>query len=260
MITVLIVDDEIWGLRGLTELLDWKALGFYICATAMNGLEALEKAKLHRPNVIVTDIKMPGMDGLMLMKKVREFDSEVILVAVSGFQEFEYARTAIKYKTHDYLLKPVTQEVLTEVLLDVRKRLEPEVIKEKSESASEEKAPEQNKIHEQSSEKLVTRIRDFVSAHYKENINLTSIAQQLNYDHKYLSKIFKQSTGINFTIYLTSFRIEKAKSLLKTDCPIQEIALSCGFKDYFYFCKVFKSQTGLTPTLFKKMESSSAFV
>lgn len=117
MIKVMIVDDEPYIRKGLKILIDWEQYGFMICEEASNGQEAASKLKRTQIDLVITDIKMPGMDGLELIEYTREHISKNIrFLIISGFYEFEYAKKAIKYDVSDYVLKPVQKEELIKAL------------------------------------------------------------------------------------------------------------------------------------------------
>ena len=124
--SVLLVDDEEDAVRVMMDRIDWTALGFQLAGYAHNGVEALEIAEDSLPDVVLTDIKMPFMDGLTLGKKLKERDSGIKLIIFSGFDEFEYAKEAIRLEVEEYLLKPVDRHELTEVFTRVRETLDRE--------------------------------------------------------------------------------------------------------------------------------------
>ncbi|MBB6671628.1 response regulator [Cohnella nanjingensis] len=119
---VLIADDEPGALKALKYLLDWESYGFTIAGEAANGREALDLLKDGDYALLVTDIRMPGIGGLDLIREVRSFSGIPILV-MSGFGEFEYVKAGLRYGIKDYLLKPVTEEDMDRVLRDVREDL-----------------------------------------------------------------------------------------------------------------------------------------
>lgn len=122
MINVLIVDDEPFIRQGLLLLIDWNSLGFQVCGQASNGVQALECIRTMRPDLIISDIKMPEMDGMQLAKIIYEqYGGEMKMVLLSGFYEFEYAKQAIKYQVNDYILKPIVKDELLQVLVAFRK-------------------------------------------------------------------------------------------------------------------------------------------
>ena len=122
---VLLVDDEPMALEGLKYVVDWGKLGFYICGTCWNGKEAVEAIDKYEPDVIITDIKMPIMDGLDLIGYAKEHGKENIkFIVVSGFGEFEYAKKAMQYGVRFYLQKPILQEEIYEIIIEVKKQLD----------------------------------------------------------------------------------------------------------------------------------------
>lgn len=122
MLKVLIADDEEKICQLIEKLIDWQALDMKLSGVANNGIEALEKIEALSPDVVITDIRMPGYDGLDLVKKTRELNVGVEFVIISGYRHFEYAQTAIKYGVSDYLLKPIKKQELTETLEKIRVR------------------------------------------------------------------------------------------------------------------------------------------
>lgn len=121
LLRVLIVDDEPFVRKGLQALIDWEAEGFQIADAAENGKEALVCLSCNEYDVIISDIKMPDMDGIELMKQVKEKGlSTAKFVLLSGFYEFQYAKTAIQFGCSDYILKPVEREELLSTLRNIR--------------------------------------------------------------------------------------------------------------------------------------------
>ncbi len=118
---ILIADDEESIREGLSCILDWKELGCKICGKAVNGKDALEQIANLQPDIVIIDVKMPGMTGLDVMKCVSEKSSGKIpyFIILSGFSDFEYAKTAINYGAKAYLLKPVDEDELMKVVVSV---------------------------------------------------------------------------------------------------------------------------------------------
>ena len=125
--SVLLVDDEEFVFEVMMKKLDWEALGFTIAGYAKNGVEALEMAEEMAPDVVMTDIKMPYMDGLTLAKKLKSQNPAIKIIIFSGFDEFEYAKEAIKVEAEEYILKPIDSEELAEVFTRIRHALDKEL-------------------------------------------------------------------------------------------------------------------------------------
>lgn len=116
MLKVLIADDEQKICQLIEKLVDWKELDMQITATAENGIQALEMIREHRPNIVITDIRMPGCDGLELIRRGKEINPGIEFIIISGYRHFEYAQTAIRYGVNAYILKPIKKDELTGTL------------------------------------------------------------------------------------------------------------------------------------------------
>ena len=121
---VLLADDEEEIRTGISRKIDWAALGFSLVGEAGNGEEALELAEQLRPDVVLTDIKMPFLDGLELCRRLRQSLPAAKLVVFSGFDDFEYARQAVSMGVSEYILKPINAPELMEVLNKLREQLD----------------------------------------------------------------------------------------------------------------------------------------
>lgn len=120
MIGTVIIDDEIWVCQLIKNIVDWEEMGFQILGEAYNGTDAFELIQAKKPELVLTDIRMSGMDGIELMEKVRKSGLDTKFIVVSGYSDFEYAQSALKYGALGYLLKPVDREELKEFLLSIR--------------------------------------------------------------------------------------------------------------------------------------------
>lgn len=124
MYRVIIADDEPWIVYSLVHSIDWESLDFTICATAENGPQALEKCLTEQPDVLFSDIRMPGLDGLELLEKLRIELPDIEVVFISGYAEFNYTQHAVRHGAADYLIKQVSATQLTETLERLKGRLE----------------------------------------------------------------------------------------------------------------------------------------
>ena len=117
MYKVIIADDEVWIGFGIKKLIHKSGQPFTVIGEAPNGIRAYEMVKKEQPDLLITDIRMPGLNGLELMRKLRAEENTVGVVFISGYAEFEYAREAISLGAFDYLLKPIEEESLTDEIL-----------------------------------------------------------------------------------------------------------------------------------------------
>jgi two-component system, response regulator YesN len=123
MYKVLLVDDEKTILNGISQIVNWSASGTELIGTARNGLEAYDFIVQHVPDILISDIRMPGMDGLELASKVRERFPHIRIILLSGFSEFDYAKTAMQYGVRHYLLKPCNEAQIQDALLEIAEEL-----------------------------------------------------------------------------------------------------------------------------------------
>ena len=127
MYSVLMVDDEEDVIRAMQKKIDWESIGFRIMGYAHNGIEALDLADQEAPDVVLTDIKMPYMDGLELAHNLKIMYPSVRILIFSGFDEFEYAKEAIRLEVEEYILKPVDADELRKIFIKIRESLDREM-------------------------------------------------------------------------------------------------------------------------------------
>jgi two-component system response regulator YesN len=120
MLKIILIDDEETNIELLKQVLDWEALGFQIAGTATDGIEGLALYHQTAPDVILVDIRMPQMDGIAYIREIRKLETRVKIVILSAYAEFEYARQAIEYGIHAYLLKPINEQKLEQLLLAIK--------------------------------------------------------------------------------------------------------------------------------------------
>lgn len=239
MINVYIADDEVWITLGLKKLLEKLDINAYVVGTANNGLTAKEELAHFKPDVLFADIRMPGLSGLELLQVVPEISPDTKVVIISGYAEFSYAQEAVQHHAFDYLLKPIKEEELSRVMNAI--------LRDRGEGLEEddEKAPV--------SEKMIDNVISEIREHYMEDISLTSLSTKYNISMGHLSKMIKEQLQVNFSDYIASLRIQRAKELLRDDSlSIQEISEIVGYNDYFYFTKVFKKIEGISPSKYRK--------
>lgn len=237
---VVVVDDEKLISNNIAKNITACDSSFEVVAVCYDGLSALKAIEQYNPHVLFTDIKMPLMDGLALIENVHNNSPHVRCVLITGYNEFEYAKSAIKFKAFDYLLKPLNRFELSKTL----RKIKDELLSEQALLNTE---------RETSTEDIVKSIVQYLQINYANEINFTQIASGYNFSASYLTKIFKEHTGTSPIKYLIEYRIKTAKSLLKdTNLTVKEIAEKTGFVDQFYFSKCFKNYCGLTPSQYKE--------
>lgn len=242
--TILIVEDEYLVRQGLASLVDVAQFGMTIQGQAENGLEAWEMIQDQVPDILLTDINMPQMNGIQLAKLVRESHPTTHIIFLTGYDDFDYALSAVKLGVDDYLLKPFSREDIEEMLGKVKYKLDQEGHQRQL----------QNLILQENHGQLAQTIQEHLA---DGEFTLKKLAGELGFSPSYLSVLVKKELGLPFQDYLVQERIKKAKLLLlTTDLRIYEIAEQVGFEDMNYFSQRFKQVTGLTPRQFRKEASA----
>jgi two-component system, response regulator YesN len=238
----IIIDDEKHVREGLLLLADWKKHGIETILEAEDGNEAVKLINEHRPAIIFTDMRMPKRDGISLLKWIHTSNILSKTIVVSGYDDFDYMRNAIQYKSFDYILKPIDPEILNETL--------EKAVKEWREEQQIRKLSPVDPIQEPIVEvkNNMGKIEAYIRANYQQDIHLQEIADRFFLSREYISRKFKQEFHETITDYLTKIRIENAKELLgNLNLKIYEIAYQVGYQDEKYFSKVFKKVEGISP-------------
>ena len=251
MYKILIADDEHIERKVLCKSL-MKAFGENIeLYEAKSGREALELSEQEKVKIAILDIEMPGVDGLEAARIMREKDKNCVIIFLTAYDDFSYAKQAIRVKALDYLLKPYDENELfhtvEEAMHLVDQNYETEIVEE------EEEILFSDEIDDIRFSLLKEKIENYIKEHYTEEISMHDIAHIMNYSESYFCKLFKQCFKVNFTTYLATHRMEKAKSMLEDPLTnVKVVGISCGYPDSNYFARVFKRATGLTPTEYRK--------
>lgn len=261
MYKVIIIDDEQWIRFLIKDLIPWDTLGLRFCGEADNGIKGLELFKKTSPEIILLDIRMPGLDGISLLKQIKEVNLEACVILISGYRDFEYARSALNYEAFNYLLKPVNEDDLVSILkaatafLDKNKKYHQKIdrmqaiiqkITAKGENAEPEDSAGEN------GDSLVQKALNYIDSNFHRQISLESVASCLFVNPCYLSDLFSKEMGKPFIQYVNELRINKAKAMLeKTEYKISDISLLVGFTDTNYFSKVFRKYVGTVPSVYK---------
>ena len=245
MYKLMIIDDEPLERFALRKIIGNKYFNISIVEDAKDGTEAVERAKIYRPNIILMDIRMPEISGLEAQKRIIKVLPNVKTIILSAYDEFEYAQEAIKYGVVDYLLKPVKPEDLIKSIDLVIESL----IKNKSMGIQSDGIDEED---------ILKSVLNYIDQNYCSELKLNTVAEFVHLNPQYFSRYFKKEMGITFTEYVTKLRIEKAKKLLvTTNYPIHRIAAELGFSDPSYFNKVFLKYEKQPPYKYKQIFSHS---
>jgi YesN/AraC family two-component response regulator len=235
MYRVMIIDDE-QKIKNLLKLtIKWEMLGFEVVGEASSGIEAINTIDELNPDVLFVDIRMPFMDGVEFAKLAIERYPYLKIVMLTAFNDFDYARECIGIGVANYLLKPINKIEINDTLTNIKKELDRHAPREERGQVDEVKISS------------IGKIREYVIEHFKEpELNLTSVALKFGFNASYLSRAFKEETGVSFIDFLNGCRMEYAISLSKENQYMYQVAAEVGIPDPNYFGKCFKKYTGLS--------------
>ena len=219
---------------------------------AENGREAIEIFRKEDCQIALLDISMPGINGLEAAEEIRKGNQACSIIFLTAYEEFDYAKRAIRVRALDYLLKPSAKEDLIAVLEEAVYLSRQGAAKANESLQIPEPEEKDEKLEGIKNHVLAEHIREYLETHYMEDISLQDAAEQLHYSDAYFCKFFKQNFDRSFIVYLSELRIEKAKELLADiTINVKDIGQKVGYRDSSYFTKVFKRFTGVTPSEYR---------
>lgn len=233
MIKVMLVEDEV-GTRNLLRIIvNWEEFHMKIVGEAQNGREALFRMQEEMPDLVVTDIKMPIMDGIALAEEIMEKYPAVKVIIVTAYDDFKYAQKALRAGAVDFILKPLKRQEVKDALLRVGRQIE---------------------TVEEGARDVIDQIRDYMEENYAQSsLSLSKVAEKYYLNSSYLSRTFRKKTGVPFVEYLNKIRIKHACDYLKSgNWKVYEIAEKVGIPNPDYFGRCFRKYMGISINDYKK--------
>lgn len=231
MYRLIIADDERFVLNGMKNAINWEELGVTVVAWAEDGEEFFQKAVEHDPDIALVDIRMPNMDGLTAIEKLRPILKDCQFIILTAYQDFSYAKRALELGVMAYITKPVLKsEVIEKVKLAVQRLNEKGREVKSSQSAG------------------IEQIKRYMQSHVDSDCSLIDVAEYMQMNPAYLSRYFKEKTNMTFGEYDKQLKMERAQELLlTTNMKTYEIAYQLGYKSVQHFSRIFKEYSGMTP-------------
>lgn len=271
MYRVLLVDDEQIERMALAKKIDRYYGDKVEIYHAVNGREAVAMCGEQKNDIVIMDISMPEMNGVMAAKYIRKMDDQCSIIFLSAYDDFDYARNAIKVRALDYLLKPCDMNDLLAVMDTALQKLdkenvfngnsisgkeqnkETEICGSNANNVRENRPKRTDNVRNSDEQTTIKYLKEYVENNYIYDISMQEAAEEMGYSDAYFSKLFKQYFNQNFTAYLTEYRIKKAKELLSnTNHSIKDISRMVGYTDSNYFAKIFKRLVGEIPSKYRE--------
>ena len=238
ILTVLIADDESTIRNGLKNIVEQSHANFRVIGLAKNGQEALQLLQNNPPDLAIIDINMPIYNGLEVIEQSKQWKLPTQYLILSGYNEFEYAQSALRFGVKNYFLKPLN---IPEFCLELQNQYVELTHQKDLYPYAEEDTNLDNDV--------IKSAKAYIRQHIKENIRAKDVAHHVAFSESYFTIYFKSKTGVNFRDYLLGERIALAKELLKKqELSINEIGYQVGYIDYRSFTRAFKNATGMSPS------------
>lgn len=241
MYRVALVDDERLILEGLSRVVPWESLGCRVAGTASDGREGLALIRREQPDMVLTDIRMPNMDGLTMLAALHSEFPQMQMTVLTAYRDFDYAKRALTLGVCRYLLKPSKMDEIHEAVRFMAARLD-------ALSPPEEGAEEESAEGSEAGSFIVNAALEYMRSHCAEHISLADVADHVYVSQWHLSKLINRHTGQSFFDLIGGMRIDRAKVLLADPAiRVHAVAEEVGYNDVAHFSKSFKRIVGKTP-------------
>ena len=239
MYKVVLIDDEALIVEGLCQVVDWTGHNCQIAATACDAVSGAQAIRQHQPDILFTDIKMPGEDGLAMLAGLRGEFPRMQIAVLTGYRDFEYAQRAIRLGVSRFLLKPSRMDEIEEALTHMTAQLDRLPPESEQEPDGTEDLP--------ANSFLVRQAQGYIQAHHAQRLSLQDVADHCYVSQWHLSKLLNRHLGQTFYDLLNSVRVQEAKKLMEDPAlRISEIAEQVGYADTAHFSRVFKRLEGIS--------------
>lgn len=268
---ILIAEDELIERMVLKKMLEKKFGDQCEVLEAENGTQALAIFRSTDIHIVILDIEMPGIKGIQVAEIMRREKQGFCIIFLTAYDKFEYAKKAIAVRAMDYLLKPYSERELISVvdeaihLSEKYAKIHAEMADESGSGAAESELSlmedysptlrsdeDTGEISPSRLNVLVAMVEEYIKKNFMYEISMQDAARAVNYSDAYFSKMFKQQFGVNFTAYLTEYRIEEAQKLLRQPTvSVKDIGARVGYPDSNYFARVFRRMKGVSPSEYR---------
>ncbi len=264
MYCILLADDEQIERMALARRLTRHFGDSIKISEAVDGADAIAVFEREKCQIAILDIAMPELNGVEAAERIRSLSRDCVIIFLTAYDEFSYAKRAIVIRALDYLLKPCEEEELLAVMEEAMRLVD---IQDNG-NGSRDGTDDGSELHEldpdlhepadgDAKSDVAARILEFIKNNYMKEISMQDAARLLHYSDAYFCKLFKQCFDQNFTTYLTKVRINEAKKLLMNkNASVKDVSIQVGYYDSNYFAKVFRRITGVLPSEFRDSQNT----
>lgn len=267
---LLIVDDEVFAIKGILDSVDWTRLKFDEVLTAGSYSQAVNLMRQNEIAVLLCDIEMPMGSGLELIQWAQQNSPDTLCIILSCHDEFSMAQQALRLNCLDYLLKPPVPQMVTAALEHAKAAYQQNrerkryldygklyVSGGKNSDKPENAAP--GSAGNRGKSDMVSVVEDYIRAHIDEQLTVEGLAGLVYVNPEYLSRLFKKKHHKTLLEYITAERMELAAEMLRSGGQtVSSVSARVGYPNYSYFTRIFKKHFGVTPREYQQgMEDGS---
>lgn len=244
MYKVVVVEDEAIVRNGIIQSINWNSVNCMVMGDAKDGETGIELIRKVEPDIVISDIYMPGMTGIRMIETLLEEGLSPKVIFLTAYDDFEYVRQALRLKACDYILKPFKdgemETVLSRIVLNLGNEGKEETVVLDNELA----------LKKGDKSKYLSDAISFIDANYANpDLSIEMVAESIGISSGHLSRLFRKETDYTMMNYLINRRILAAKSLLKDySHKVYEVAEQVGYRDITYFSATFKKYVGISPS------------
>jgi len=255
---ILLVEDEKLIREHFAQSIPWSEYGLQLCGAAANGEEGFEIYCRERPEIVLTDIRMPKMDGLDLCSRILDEKNEgTIVILLTAYDDFKLAQQALRIGAYDYVLKTAPTEELIRSVLKAKEEISSKKSKLRGIERERDMLSGNYDPSKSPADTMISNIKRYILDNCGLDLSLNAVAKAVGLNPSYLSSFFKKETGVGFSEYIAGIRMKKAHELLcNTDVRIRDIARLVGYQDEKYFALVFKQTYGVTPSKYRLLSKT----
>lgn len=242
MYKIVVVEDEKRVRQGIIMGTDWSKINCIVMGEAENGEEGVEIIRKCRPDIVITDIRMPRMMGIEMIEKVYELGLEPRVIFLTAYDDFAYAQQAVKLGAADYLLKPFKDGELEST---IQKLIE----KNRRDTERKEQHNQELRLDAGDKSKYIMDAIAYVDENYANpNISVRAVADHLGISEGHLSHLFRKETDSTLMAFVTKRRMRAAMSMLQDyRHKVYEVAEQVGYRNITYFSATFKNMWAFRP-------------
>lgn len=244
MYKVVVIEDEEIVRHGIIQSINWGSVNCMVIGDAENGEKGIELIRKVEPDLVISDISMPGMNGIEMMEKLYSENITPKVIFLTAFDDFDYARQALRIRACDYILKPFKDGEMEEAILKALSTFESESSGEKTADGHELKLKKGDKS------KYLSDAIDYIDKNYSNpELSIEMVAESIGISSGHLSRLFRKESEYTMMTYLVNRRMRAAKDLLKDySHKVYEVAERVGYRDITYFSATFKKYVGVSPS------------